>query len=135
MLTVEICGTSIHKPLVHDLYREVHIGSHLTVLPVHRQVILTLLFLQENVTHVQGIGLGGDVEILGNGEILRPLLRKILHVTSKSHGDVGEIGRDLEVQNTVLLILEHYLLKVLGYRYRIYVGGGGQSDLNVFHHL
>ena len=52
MLTVEICGRSIHKPLVHDLYREVYIGSHLTVLPVHRQIILTLLFLQEDVAHV-----------------------------------------------------------------------------------
>ncbi len=48
---------------------------------------------------------------------------------------MGEIGWDLEVQHTVLLILEHYLLKVLGDRYRVNVGGGGQSDLNVFHHL
>ena len=78
-----VLTVDVFKPLVYDLHFQGHVCPYLTILSIDLDVILVLLFLHKQLAHVQGVLLGGNLEILLHSELLGSLLSQVLNLALK----------------------------------------------------
>ena len=72
-----------------------------------------------------------NIELLRNLEGLRLLLSDVEDLAGQCGTDAAQIGRHLELQNAVLVVLQLQIFEVLGDRNIIYVGDGSQCHFDV----
>jgi len=121
----------LNEPLVDDSDLELDIRTRLSILAQDVQEVVAALFLEVELTHVLGVAVLGDIEMLGDFEVLGLLLGDVIDITGQGNTDIAKVGWDLEVEDGVFVVSEGQVLEGLGHREVVNIGGSGELDFDV----
>jgi hypothetical protein len=104
------------EQLMYDGEVDVHFRARLPILAKDVDKVVAALLSHVDLTHVVRVVMRANGERAAGREFLIPLLSDIEDFSLQGYCDGLEVGRNLEVKDTVTIVLEFDVLKVLGDR-------------------